>query len=131
MDNARVVVFEDRDKEALLLQWNLEDHGHSVVAHARTLEEAIEVIGSMSVGNLVADVVVLDANLKRQNSNGEDAQYIWSSIRDAGIIVPIIGFSAEEMGEYGVSVDFDAQKDVREVVGYINGLPMPTDEPPR
>lgn len=112
MDGAKVAVIEDGDMMRSIVREQLESSGHKVVAEADSLERAFEVVGAIATGDIEADVIILDGNLRPRTDNGEDARRVAEMIRERGVTSKIIGFSLNPMATYGVEVDADPGKDL-------------------
>lgn len=92
MENARVVVFEDRESIRSLIHIVLDGTGHSIVQQATTMQEAQDIISKMEDGDI--DIAIVDGNLDVTCHNGSDGIRITSLLREKFNNVVVLGMSA-------------------------------------
>ena len=111
MDNARVVIIEDKPLFSDEAKIHLTLAGHNVVAVAGNREKALDIIRQLAEGALEADVILLDGTLRRTSTDsGEDARVIAAKVKELGITAKLLGFSLEPMESFGVEVAADPGK---------------------
>jgi hypothetical protein len=151
---ARIVVFEDNRDFLGIIDTVLQQH--EIVAIGETYAEAITILGRLACGEVEADVIVLDGNLRGNGPTTlfaqrpivpgsvenvisgslyeqpmRDAKAIVDIIDHYGMMVKIIGLSAETMLDKGVEVDTDLTKDgIVHLADVVDALvPPKTHEP--
>ncbi len=102
--------FEDREDVRKVIGIHLESMGHSVVAVATNLREALETIDQIASGGIEVDAIILDGNLKQGANDNQDARDIVAYAKSKGVTVPIIGFASESLTKRGIAVDHDPTK---------------------
>ncbi|HET7630440.1 MAG TPA: hypothetical protein VFK03_03635, partial [Candidatus Saccharimonadales bacterium] len=90
----------------------------------RSLPKALACIDAIRRGDVLANVIVFDANLTGATKQlGHDAVCIADAIQAANLTVHAIGYSALPMSRFGVAVAEDAQKDPFRLIEILDGLP--------
>jgi|GEM_PF-3033994 len=111
MEHASVLLVEDNPASQEAVRDVLENSGHQLLKPVDTREKALEALDLIKDGALDCEVVILDGNLSRRSTNGEDARVIADRIRELKLPLKIIGFSIIDMSSYGIEVDADPTKD--------------------
>ncbi len=122
MENANIVVFEDDTflREAFGPLATAE--GHSVIAEAGNLADALSVVDRIISNEILADVIVLDGNLGFTDKSGNDAREIIKALKPAADRIKIVGFSSLSMAEYGLNVHAESGKSVTKVLKAIDNF---------
>lgn len=110
MEHARIALFEDQDAIRQMVIAVLGNTTHEVVAEAKTVNEALDVVQQVENGDIKIDVVMLDGNLDGGRTDCTDALKIATDIKKRGIPAVIIGFSTYQLQGMGIPVDFDLTK---------------------
>ncbi len=105
-EKAKVFVAEDDETWQKFIKIYLEEAGHSVVATARTIEEAMEIIEKLE--EMGIDVAVLDGNLNEDEYKGFDGMAMLRKIRDTAKNVKTVGMSGNSVP--GTDVDLGKRK---------------------
>lgn len=105
-EKARVFVAEDDSDWQDMLGEILKDAGHSVVARATNLHDALNTAKRLS--SLKVDVAVIDGNLSEDESRGYDGQAVLNAIRQHAPRVRTIGMSGSHVA--GTDVDLGKAK---------------------
>lgn len=100
-EKARVFVAEDDSTWQDMIKEFLEMAGHSVVARATTLPEALNTVKRLDKLNV--DVAIIDGNLDESESRGYDGQAVLRAIREHAPRVRTIGMSGNSVP--GTDVD--------------------------
>ncbi len=117
----KVFVIDDEALMTDLLSRYCALQGDNVVGSAETLQVALEALPQL-LPEFEADVLVLDANLKRGVHTGEDAQTILAAMTELNLLedITVIGFSGSKNIE---GVHFNVSKpDARQVAELIASL---------
>ncbi len=126
MKNANVLIFDDNDNVRQLARFWIDRAGHTVVGEATTLDDALASVDALAQGEQECDVLVLDGDMSGRGAgqNAVDATIITSRIREHGLSLKIIGFSAgEPLSEQEVAVDVDLDKlEVKQLPAIIEAL---------
>lgn len=122
MEGARTVVIEDLEIMREVARVNLEACGHSVVAEAASLSAAYNVVSQLASGDIEADVILLDGNLRENTDTYQDARDIFDFIKEQGIDLPVLGFSLGSLIKHGIPVTRDVGKRPQNVVDAIAEL---------
>lgn len=94
-ERARVAIAEDNQSYVDIMKEFLEMEGHTVVAHAANLPDALELVHKLV--ELKVDVLLLDGNLNDYDYKGYDAQTILAKMREINSTVKTIGVSGNEI----------------------------------
>lgn len=105
MENAQVAVFEDKTELYEVIETVLNDAGHAITAVADNLDVALEKLRLIKSGDIDCDIIILDGNLRAGMYCGSHAMEIVEFIEENDIDVQVIGFSADPMSDYDISVD--------------------------
>lgn len=100
-EKAKVFVSEDNKQWQDMIRDILQDDGHSVVASAKTLEEALAL--SQRLGELGVNVATIDGNLSEWDTSGADGQAVLRAIRASAPGVKTVGLSGNRVP--GVDID--------------------------
>lgn len=100
-EKARVFVAEDDTDYQGMIKELLEEDGHSVVATAQSLPEAMDTIKKLQ--DLGVDVAVIDGNLNELDTDGSDGQSVLQAIRKQAPGVKTVGMSGNSVK--GTDVD--------------------------
>jgi CheY-like chemotaxis protein len=126
MKNANVLLFDDNDNVRQLARFWLDRAGHMVVGEATSLDEALATLDAVAQGEPECDILILDGDMSGRGTgqNAVDATLVTSRIREHGLSMKIIGFSAgEPLSDQGVPVDIDFDKmEVSKLPDVIAGL---------
>lgn len=90
-ENAKVFVAEDEKDWQELIVEILEDAGHEVTLTASSLDEALA--ATQKLREKQVQVAIVDGNLSRISSRGNDGQAIIAAIRENAPEVKIVGMS--------------------------------------
>lgn len=94
----------------------LADTSHMLVREAATLQDAVTAIDDIAGDELDCDVVLLDGDLDMRTPGarhpypGYAASMVVSRIREHGLGLKVVGFSANSLTELGIRVDIDLTK---------------------
>jgi CheY-like chemotaxis protein len=118
----QIGIFDDNKDIRLLGKLRLKLAGYNVPdeATATNIESAKQVIQNLKIGKLALQAVLLDANLSSGFTDGKDGRYIANCLHALEDRPLIIGFSVVPMSVYGVTVDFDAKKDMTEALRFLD-----------
>lgn len=94
-EKAKVFVVEDDKFWQMAIKGVLEDAGHSVVASATTLDEALVMVEQLK--EMGVDVAVLDGNLDPDEYQGFDGQTVLRAIQEKAPEVKTIGMSGNSV----------------------------------
>lgn len=98
-ENARVFLVEDDKIGVMRTRWFLtENGGHTIVAEASSLEEALNLIPHLEEKGV--NVAVVDGNLSPDDSSGRDGTTVAEEIRKEAPNVKIVAYSGEKY-DYG------------------------------
>lgn len=100
-EKAKVAIFEDHLSTIERMKKYIESSGHSVIAVASTLEEALLLIRSLREKGV--QVATIDGNLNSKSS-GNDGDKILRAIKESAPEIKTIGFSTLG-GIRGVDID--------------------------
>ena len=100
-EKARIFIAEDDSDWQNMIKECLEEAGHSVVATAQSLPEALNTVKRLN--NLHVDVAVIDGNLNELDSDGHDGRVVLQAIREHAPSVKTIGMSGNSVR--GTDVD--------------------------
>ncbi len=103
-NKVNVFVVEDEQAWQDAIRELLEAGGHSVVATARSLREALEVVDRLK--SLGVGVATIDGNLTRMRRDGNDGRTVLKAIREKAPDVKTIGMSGSSV----LGTDFDLGK---------------------
>lgn len=119
MEQARIAVFEDslelQDNLAMIL--GLEKH--QVVAQARTICEAEDIICELPIDSL--DIAIVDGNLSPGASGCAEGVHITRLLHEKFSLVTVIGYSGERDIE-GADIQFGKLKGVLKLLDIIRGI---------
>lgn len=115
MHDGRVLHIEDNEDWQDIVERSLEGTPHHVVETADNMPTALEALNRVQSGELGANVVVLGGRLIKghpplERTGMNDPRHIMEHIRDLGLSVRVIGFSALRMSDFGVEVDAELSK---------------------
>lgn len=113
-EKARVFVAEDDSTWQDMIKEFLEMSGHSVVASARSLPEAMSAVKRLQ--DLHVDVAVIDGNLNEFDSDGHDGQSVLRAIREHAPRVRTIGMSGNSVRGTDVDLGKAHLTDIGDVV---------------
>lgn len=118
MDGARIGIFDGDPVIQDLFARYLEEDGHRIVAQARNLFEAVNVIEKTNQ----LDIAIVESNYLPRNFDGTDGFFISKMLREKyGEIVVIIGTSDINSLE---EVDIQVPKtDIWKLTSYVKELP--------
>jgi len=127
MEHAKVLLVEDKVIFHDAVRDVLENSGHSLIEPpVDNTEKVLEILDQIKAGERICDVIILDGHLSPGSANGEDARIIVNRIRERKLPVKVIGFSACNMGDYGIEVDADPTKDgYEQIPSIIDSFPEP------
>lgn len=91
-ENANIFVAEDDPQWQAIIKKNVGKGGHTVTHTAQTKTDALAQIPNLESSGV--QVAIVDGNLTRGNSSGDDGREIVAAIRSQAPSVKIIGFSA-------------------------------------
>lgn len=94
-EKARVFVAEDEDFWQDAIKHMLERGGHSVVATAKTLPEALA--ATKRLQDQKVDVAVIDGNLNEDDTSGSDGQAVLKAVREHAPKVKTVGMSGNSV----------------------------------
>lgn len=98
-ENARVFLVEDDKIGVVNTRWFLtENGGHTIVAEASSLEEALNLIPHLEEKGV--NVAVVDGNLSLNDSSGRDGATVAEEIRKRAPNIKIVAYSGEKQ-DYG------------------------------
>src|SRR5437870_5345376 len=104
-ENAKVFVVEDDERWQEAITYELQAAGHTVVAKAQTLSEALATIPFLS--SFGVQVATLDANLDPYEFRGYDGQRILQAIREQTPDIRTVGMGGLVFS--GVDIDVGKQ----------------------
>jgi CheY-like chemotaxis protein len=113
-EKARVFVAEDDKDWQDMIKEFLEMAGHTVVASARTLPEAMSTVKRLQ--DLKVDVAVIDGNLNEFDSDGYDGQSVLRAIREHAPRVRTVGMSGNPVRGTDVDLGKTKLQDIGDVV---------------
>jgi len=100
-EKAKVFVTEDDERFQKIIKRYLEEAGHSVIATATNLDQALAMVDQLE--QLGVDVAVLDGNLDKDDVSGYDGRTVLEAIREKTPRVKTIGMSGNSVK--GTDVD--------------------------
>lgn len=112
-ERANVFIAEDQKDFVFMLEEFAKLSGHTVVAKADNLSDALDCVDKF--GELNVDVAYIDGNLSRGDSSGNDGQIILRDIQEKYPNVKTIGMSANRFP----GVDIDLGKENLSSVGEV------------
>jgi len=116
-EKAKVFVAEDDQDWQSIIKEYLEDAGHTVVAKATNIEDALATVAQLS--QMGVDVAVLDSNLNDYESKGYDGQAVLRAIREKAPNVKTVGMSGNSVS--GTDVDL-GKRNARDLGKVVKGL---------
>lgn len=113
-EKARVFIAEDNKDYQSFLKEFLEEAGHTIVACATNLPDALRLVKRL--GELSVDVAVIDGNLNEYDSDGHDGQSVLRAIREHAPRVKTVGMSGNSVRGTDVDLGKANLVDIGEVV---------------
>jgi CheY-like chemotaxis protein len=110
MENAQVVVFEDKTELYDVIETVLNDAGHEITAVADNIDIARGKLRLIRDEIIQCDVIVLDANFRDGMHCGSHAKEVMEYIEEHGLDVKVIGFSGDPMSHYDLTVDGEVKR---------------------
>lgn len=112
MKEGRIVYFEDHPiyRESVIDTIGMFARPHQIVGDAGDLAGAFGILDDMASGKLHANVILMDGNLSKSDTSGNDVREITDRIKQLGLAVRLVGLSSDPMEKYGVEVDIDITK---------------------
>src|ERR1700683_315719 len=107
MENAKVIICDDRPSIRQPTKELLESAGHEVVAEADSKETTAAVIGRLERGELHADVVLVDGGYG-PGRGCKDGKETVDGLMDIGYLGLILGFSSHPLREQNPSIPVHA-----------------------
>jgi hypothetical protein len=92
-ENAKIAIFEDNLSLRTILSRNLTALGHTIVAEARTMPEAQELIPRLK--DLGTQIAVIDGTLGPVKSEGREGAEIARGIKESSPGITTIGWSTD------------------------------------
>jgi CheY-like chemotaxis protein len=115
MEQSRVIIIEDNQRDLERARLVLEQGHHIVTGTATDLLGALALIDAIRDESIACDVVILDGNLSTDRDSprdGTDAKAVFDRARRYKLPLKFVGFSMSLMREdYGIPVDADPGKD--------------------
>jgi CheY-like chemotaxis protein len=113
-EKARVFVVEDNERFQKIIIKRLKKAGHSVVATATTLDQALAMVDQLE--QLGVGVAVLDGNLSDYDVSGNDGREILKAIQKKDPNVITVGMSLDDFEGTDVDLGKDNVGNLGEVV---------------
>lgn len=113
-EKAKVFIAEDDKHYQSFFKKLLEKAGHTIVASATNLPEALGLVERL--GELNVDVAVIDGNLNEYDSDGHDGQSVLRAIREHAPRVKTVGMSGNSVRGTDVDLGKANLVDIGEVV---------------
>lgn len=95
---ARIFLVEDDILEVQEVKYFLEKADHKIVAEAKSLEEALNLIPQLSEKGI--NIAIVDGNLTSGDSSGKDGQTVATAIRKQSKGIKIVAYSGKKY-DYG------------------------------
>lgn len=91
-----------------LLSLDFED---SRIDGAGSITEANKKLWDAKIGLKTYNLILLDGNLEKEQTDGRDAKAILQRIQELELPVVVIGMSAQPMLDYGIELEHDLPKE--------------------
>lgn len=91
-ENANIFVAEDDPRWQEIIKKSVEKGGQTVTHQAQTRDEAMALVPTLEASGV--QVAILDGNLSKGISSGDDGRDIAAAIRSQATNIKIVGFSA-------------------------------------
>ena len=93
MEGARVIIIEDDPRLRQGVRVNLEARDHRIVGEAGTVDEAVELVDSLTSDDV--DIAVVDGNLSHEAEGGFEGERIANLIHEKLPGVVVVGCSLD------------------------------------
>lgn len=102
MENARIGIIEDRERDYEIARNYLENEGHTVIARASSDSEAIALLEEIHQNPKLLDVLLVDGNLRRGEESGRSAREVIERVEELGLSTFLIAHSSGSFKSYGL-----------------------------
>lgn len=123
MKNAKLAVFECDDALQSLFRYVFRAAGHTIVAQACDVDEALEAVNGIEEKNEDCDAAVLDMSATKKGYTSDDVKKIVKHMHELDLFPKLIAYSYFSFKDAEIEFDYEVpDKDVYKVLDIVNSL---------